>query len=652
MRVLRVVLIGLCFLCSVAASAQKEDWLPIGPEDLQVKEVPGSPGASAIQLYYADYIDDENQSEFFYHRIKVLNEKGNKYADIEIEVPIGGAVNNLKARTIHPDGHVIEFTGKPFQKTIVKTRGVKVTAQTFTMPEVTPGSIIEYKYKLDWREILAENFWTIQHSLYTVKENFRMKPYQHALADFPYGYQVTASYARMPKDLKPERKTDFYELEAHDIPAFEAEGYMPPEEDFKPQVRFFYISSGMTKSDKFWEEIGQSWQSEADHFIGNHREVAEAASQAMSGESDTEKKLRRLYGRAQRIRNLSYERERSEQERKQESLKDNQHSGDVVNRGYGYRNDITRTFVALARSAGFQAWIVRVNNRKERFFSRNVLSRRQLDDEIALVNVGDKELYLDPGTPFCPFGMVRWVYTSTAGLKLEKKIGNFITVPPFGPDKAIVRRTANLHLQPSGTLKGELVVQFQGADALELRLDALTTDDAGKRKNLEDEMYSILPSGSVAKVVKVQGWDATEEPLIATFDVQLSNFASFAGKRLLMPAYLIQAKQFDAFKHADRKFPVYFPYPFAEFDNFTVELPPGTVVESVPPRQDVALPYARYQSLSQSSGTIFNNQRALYLSGMFFPIDKYSEVKDFFNKVQAGDEQQAVMHGGNVSAQN
>ena len=32
-------------------------------------------------------------------------------------------------------------------------------------------------------------------------------------------------------------------------------------------------------------------------------------------------------------------------------------------------------------------------------------------------------------------------------------------------------------------------------------------------------------------------------------------------------------------------------------------------------------------------------------------LDKYSELKSFFGKVQAGDEQQAVLHGGNVSAQ-
>src|SRR5262249_47922123 len=170
------------FLLGVLAAglpsfAQNADWLPITEKDLSIKEVPGNPGAAAIQLYYADYINDQEQTEFFYHRIKVLSDKGNSYADVEIVVPPDGSVSKLKARTIHPDGKIIEFTGKPFQKVLVKGRGLKVVAKTFTMPEVTVGSIIEYKYTIDWPGIILDNYWTIQNELYTVKESFRMKPF-------------------------------------------------------------------------------------------------------------------------------------------------------------------------------------------------------------------------------------------------------------------------------------------------------------------------------------------------------------------------------------------------------------------------------------------------------------------------------------------
>jgi hypothetical protein len=116
--------LAFCAASVLPIWAQKEDWLSITPQDLAIKQVPGSPGADAIQLYYADYINDQEQTEFFYHRIKILNEKGNRHADVEIVVPSDGSISGLKARTIHPDGKITDFSGKPFQKTIIKGRGI------------------------------------------------------------------------------------------------------------------------------------------------------------------------------------------------------------------------------------------------------------------------------------------------------------------------------------------------------------------------------------------------------------------------------------------------------------------------------------------------------------------------------------------------
>lgn len=649
MRPLRCLV--FCLLLACTALAQKEDWLPVTPQDQQIKEVPGDPGAAAIQLYYADYIDDTNQTEFFYRRIKIFNEKGNRHADVELEIPPDGAIHRLKARTIHPDGSIVEFTGKPFEKTIIKGRGIKFAAKTFTMPEVTPGSIIEYKYNVDWPYILGENFWTIQHELYTVRENFTMKPYDGLLEGFSTGFQVSAMYKNMPNDLKPQHKGSGFELHAENVPSFQSEGYMPPESDYKPQVRFFYLGSNISSADKFWQDSGRVWNDQVEHFVGNRKEVADAAAQAIGNETDPEKKLRALYARAQQIRNLSYERERTEEEQKKEKLKDAANAADVLSRGYGYRNDVTRLFVALVRAGGFEGSVLRVSNRKDRFFDKGLLSRRQLDAEIALVTAAGKQYYLDPGTRFCPFGLLRWFYTSTAALKLEKKSSAFVMVPSAAQDKAVVRRTAQMTLEPDGSLKGQVTVQYIGEDALEYRLDALETDEAGRKRNLEDELSALLPGGAVVKLIKAGDWTAGESPLTAVFNVEISGFSAAAGKRVLMPSFLFQTKQLDAFKHAERKYPVYFPYAFAETDYLIISVPPGYTVESAPPKQDARLPYALYESAARFNGTKFEAQRALLFNGIFFPLEKYADVKGFFNKVQAGDEQQVVFKGGNLSAE-
>ena len=652
MRQLRSIALFTCLVLPALSYGQKEDWLPVTSQDQQMKEVPGDPGASAIQLYFADFIDDTNHTEFFYHRIKVLNEKGIKeHGDVEIPIFPGSTVSDLKARTIHPDGKIIEFTGKPFEKTVFKGKGIKFLAKTLALPEVTAGSIIEYKYKVrgDENSVSTNNYWTIQHPLFTVKENLVFKAYTGQLANTDGGTQVM--YVTNNLTAKPKAKGSTVELEMENVPAFQPEGYMPPEENYKPQVQFFYGGSEMSTADKFWQEFGKRMYSAVEHFIGDHKEVKEAASEVVGAEMDSEKKLRKLYARAQQIRNLGYEHERTAAEQKKEQLKSNENAVDVLKRGYGDRSDINAFFVAMARASGFDASVVLVSSRKERFFQKNLLARRQFDTEVALVQLNGNDIYLDPATRFCPYGLIRWFRTTTAALKLDKKGGSFITIPSAAQDKAVTQRIAHLTLNEEGTLKGEITVTFKGGDALEHRLEALDTDEAGRKKQIEDELKSWLSVGANLKIVDTRGWDSTDDPLTAQFTIEIPSYASLAGKRLLMPAFLFQAKQKDAFQHADRKFPLYFPYAFTEVDKVWIELPAGFGLETVPEAQDVNLPYARYQNLSQFDGKQLVTQRNLLFNGIYFPIERYAELKGFFSKVQAGDEEQAVLRGGSIHAQ-
>jgi hypothetical protein len=123
----------------------------------------------------------------------------------------------------------------------------------------------------------------------------------------------------------------------------------------------------------------------------------------------------------------------------------------------------------------------------------------------------------------------------------------------------------------------------------------------------------------------------------------MPGYASAAGKRFLVPAYLFQARQMDAFKHVDRKYPVYFPYAFGEFDRVNIKVPDGYTLESTPQSQAARLGYAGYQILAQFDGKQLVIQRTLQVNGIFFKLELYPEVKNFFGKVQAGDEQQAVL---------
>src|SRR5262249_33481885 len=157
-------------------------------------------------------------------------------------------------------------------------------------------------------------------------------------------------------------KGDGFDLKMANVPAFEPEAYMPPSETYLYRVTMAYGGREMASSEKFWENAGLRWNDEAERVMHESREGRDAAQAITSKETDLEQKLRLLYARVQKIRNLSYERERNEEERRKQNLKPNQNAADVLDRGYGDAVEIARLFVSLARAAGFETWLLRVGN--------------------------------------------------------------------------------------------------------------------------------------------------------------------------------------------------------------------------------------------------------------------------------------------------
>jgi hypothetical protein len=134
-------------ILAVPAARASVGFQPVSPDELRMTSEPLAPGAAAVLLFRQVDRDDNGQTshEDNYFRIKILTEEGRKYADVEIPFfKDSGNIVNIKGRTIKPDGSIVNFDGRVFDKSIVKAKGVKYMAKTFTLPDVQVGGIIEY----------------------------------------------------------------------------------------------------------------------------------------------------------------------------------------------------------------------------------------------------------------------------------------------------------------------------------------------------------------------------------------------------------------------------------------------------------------------------------------------------------------------------
>jgi hypothetical protein len=110
--------------------------------------------------------------------------------------------------------------------------------------------------------------------------------------------------------------------------------------------------------------------------------------------------------------------------------------------------------------------------------------------------------------------------------------------------------------------------------------------------------------------------------------------------------------QKDAFTPETRRFPLAFPYPFAESDEITMQLPKGYSVEQPPYRRKAALAGGGYEISSKvnEDETELITQRSLRLGASTFPVEQYPDLKVFFKVVLAGDTGQAILRAGPLGA--
>jgi hypothetical protein len=152
-----------------------------------------------------------------------------------------------------------------------------------------------------------------------------------------------------------------------------------------------------------------------------------------------------------------------------------------------------------------------------------------------------------------------------------------------------------------------------------------------------------LPPQSTAKMSYSQGWQETGGPVVADMEIEVPSYAAKAGKRLLLPTSLFPTKQIDVFRHAERKYPVYFPYAFSELDLTVIKMPTGYSLETTPEAMEVKPKFGMYRNSTKISENQIVTTRGLFVSQFMFEPAQYSELKEFFVKVEAADQFQAVL---------
>jgi hypothetical protein len=618
-----------------------DPWLPIDPADLAMQTEPLAPGAPAIYLYREVNQDDTQGYAEYYIRIKILTDEGKKWGNVEIPYR-GGAdtVSDVSGRTIHPDGTISVWRGKTLDQTVVKAHRVKVLETTFSMPDVETGSIIEYKYRIGWdKHLLYRTTWYVTGDLFTRKLDLELTPYKEE-------YSLLYQWERLGYGAAPVKEPDgTIDFMAQNVPSVEPEDFRPPNDAIEGKIDFYYADAPDKDPNKFWKGIGKTWNDAVEKFVGHSSAIRDEANRVAPESDPPETRLRKLYARAQQVRNQSDGAEKTAAEIKAEKLKDNSNAEDVLKNGYGDGTDVNLFFVALARAAGFDASSVRVSERADFFFDARILDARQLEyADVDLVTLNGQNLFLDPGAAHCAFGGLTWQEAGVEGLKLDGQGGSFVTTTLPKSSDAVIARSATFTMGDDGMLQGKLVVTFSGQEAMDRRQNADTQDDVVRRKTLTDEVTSWLSQGATVTLTNQPDWAGSDSPLRAEFDVRMRPVGTNSGHLMLLSENFF-ATALPEFDHPLRTYPIYFDHPWEYHDDVTLTLPLLLQAGDLPAAVDRTTPFGTYQLSCVSESGALHFQRVITLNGIYYDIQYYAPIRDFFDEARHADQQQVMLHG-------
>ena len=652
-RILAVLSAVVCLFFSTTAFARynkTQEFRAATPEELKMTSVAGAPGAAAAILDWVRIDNDLEATTAEYFRIKIFSEEGKKHGDVEVTFapgyPLWGGVSNIEARTIRPDGTIVPFTGKIYDKTVVKVGRNAVKAKTFSLPDVQPGGIIEYRYMRRWtNQYIFNTNWGVQQDIPVVHSSFTLYPY----TDGEFSSMFT--FVGLPAGKVPTKiGQDHYELTLENMPALRDERFAPPDETLRARVNFFYLSSEI-KPEKFWEKQPTIFAKEIESFIGRSKTADAVAKKLAAENSDRRVLLEKIYAHVQSLRNFSFEESKSEQEIKRQDLTESKNVEEVLRKGSGFSHELNRAFVAIARAAGFEADAVKVASRDDFFFSNKLPDAHQMDDEIAVVDLDGKPIHLDPGTPLAPFGIVSWEKTSVAGIRVAKggKSTTWGDTPAQDAALAHTRRAADLRLEDD-SLVGTITLTFIGQEALIRRLRTINDDDAARKKALEDEVKAWFPDGATLTLKSLTGDATSDTNLVVTYDVVLPNIVSGAGSRVMVPLSVFRTTEKNPFAPTTRTHPIYFPYSNTEQDVVKLTLPEGMSAVTIPPGTDLKGGVLGYTASTTRKGSEVTYTRSTNVNVMFIPVENYPQLRNFFNAIATADAQQLVLSSSSKPA--
>jgi len=627
------LLLAMVNLC--AAQTTLPEFGDITPAEKTLTQCSFDKEADAVVIFdeaSADHNDQHNLITNHRTRIKILKQKGVHYGDVEIvyySKDEGEYIGDIEAYTCNYNGDVQDIKKVSSSSIYRKQINELLSVVKIALPDVKPGSIIEYKYTVTAKHYGFLREWKFQRDIPVIQSHFSLV----VLPNFEFAYRVYKS-DQLPIIIKKEKESGRIYFEMDSIAGLRDEPFMDSEKDYLQHVDFQMSGyqgtfGGTTKFMTTWDEVTRELMQEP-RFSGQ-------LNKNLSGSDGLlipVKMLSSAYEKMAQVYNYVYK-----------NISWNGIGGIYSQEGVkeawekkkGNIADINLMLINLLKEAGLEVYPLLVSERGHGKVNVDYPFIDQFNKVMAYVLIDNQKYVLDATGVYTPPFMIPFSVINTKAFIVNRKKGGIITLTETEKkDRNLV--VVHGRVDESGAMKGEASIESNEY----ARLSRLRLWEHSKEQFREKYITSYQTGLRIDSLV-MKNVDNDSLGLVQLFNFTIPPTASGDYK-------LINVNLFSGIP----KNPFISDIRFTNIDygclqQYTVveeiELPSTLKVESLPKNvrmimPDTSISLSRMLSVKDNTLSVrfvISTQRSV------FTADEYDYVRNFYKKMAEIMNEQIVL---------
>jgi len=582
---------------------------------------------------------------------KILRPNGRRHGTVEVNFNPQKRIKSLHAWCIPAQGRDYEVKDKDAIERSSSADGGELISdakyKSLRIPAADPGNIVGYEFEVEEQPFFLQDIWSFQEAD-PVRES-------HYSLQLPPGWEYKVSWLNHPEVKPTQSGSNSWQWTVNDVKEIRKEPFMPPFDGVAGQmiVSFFTSSGGPAlNTNTDWDMMGKWYSNLVGERIDASAEIKQQVVTLTASKTSPLLKMQAIAAFVQHdIRYVAIELGIGGFQPHP--------APDVFAHRYGDCKDKATLVRSMLREIGVESYHV-VINAERGSVTRDMPAHNGFNHVITAIKLPDgladssliatmqhpklgKLLFFDPTNELIPFGQLPGYLQANYGLLVTRDGGELIELPQQPSTMNSIRRTAALTLDPTGTLKGEVKEMRLGERASEERWRLRTvTKDTDRIKPIEELLANSLASFHLthASLINLQ---QTDQPFGFNYSFESPNYAKNAGNLLLVRPRVIGNKGSGFLETKEpRKFPVEFEGPARDTDTFEITIPPGYVVDDLPPAVDADYGFASYHSKTVVNGNVVDYTRTFEVKELSVPVSKADDLRRFY-RIIAGDERNTVV---------